>query len=158
MDRSRIADLPRLPAEIPEWEDLLVRFEIMARALRVTMEEARLSAAAAAPILRRILREEAELAAWLHRATTGEEPHEASPAHQNAAGDDPRRLADRFASLRARNFAMLQRRGIDVWEWSAPLGDAGPVTAYQMVTGLVQADAEALRDLRDGIRVGAATC
>ena len=158
MDAARIAALPPRPADLPEWEDLLVRFEIMARALRVTLEEADGGGAAAAGVLRRIVREDAELASWLHGASTGEVARGASEPPLPPEPDDPRGLADRFASLRARNFAMLQRRGIEVWEWTAPFGEAGPVTAHQMVTGRVAADAEALRELREGIRPGAAAC
>lgn len=158
MDASRIAALPRRPAGLPEWEDLLVRFEIMARALRVTLEEADGGGEGAVGVLRRIVRDDAELASWLHGASTGHATETASEAPLPPEPDDPRGLADRFASLRARNFAMLQRRGIGVWEWTAPFGGAEPVTAYQMVTARVAADAEALRELREGIRPGAAAC
>lgn len=155
MDPGRIASLPARPGAIPEWEDLLVRFEIMPRALRVAMEELNGSQTDAAPILGRLLDAEILFAGWLGRAAYGEEPAGRVSA---SAGGDPAALADRFSAARARSFAMLQRRGVEVWEWTAPIEAAGPVTAYQMVSALVRADAEALADLRAIRHPGAATC
>ena len=41
----------------------------------------------------------------------------APPLHPPAVVD-ARWLEDRFAAVRARNFAMVQRRGVDVWAWA----------------------------------------
>lgn len=159
MERSVVAALTPRPEGLPEWEDLLVRFEIMGRALRVTLEEAGQEPARAAAILRGMVRDEAEFAGWLQRARGYDaETDAAAAANQNGAPANPRALADRFTSLRARNFAMLQRRGVDVWEWSGPLGEGEVVTAYQMVTARVRGDAAALEALREGLRLGAAAC
>lgn len=156
MDARHVATLPARPDGLPEWEDLLVRYEIMARALRVTLEEVERQPAAAAETLRRIVRDEAEFADWLLRAR-GNGERDRPPAIP-ADEADPIALADRFTSLRARNFAMLQRRGVDVWEWSGPLDGAGTVTAHQLVSALVGSDAAALAELRHGLRLGAAAC
>lgn len=166
MDPQQTALLPARPDSLPGWEDLLVRFEIMPRALRVTLEEAGRDPSTAAKILRRILESEALFSAWIEAASPGGsppdgpgDPREELPRPPGAGGtSDPRALADRFGSLRSRNFAMLQRRGVDVWEWTAALDGAGPVTAYQMVSALVREDAAALRELREGLRLGAAAC
>lgn len=157
MDPVQTASLPARPAALPEWEDLLVRFEIMPRALRVTLEEAGRDRVRAAGILRRMVGSEALFSGWIERASPGGAAMEERPVEPARTGDAPA-LADRFASLRARNFAMLQRRGIDVWEWTAPLEGAGPVTAHQMVASLVLDDAAALRALREGARLGAPAC
>ena len=49
--------------------------------------------------------------------------------------------------MRARNFAMVQRRGVDVWEWAGEL-DGVRVTVYQLLSWLMRRDAEALAALR----------
>lgn len=156
MDPRTIAALPARPDEIPEWEDLLVRFEILPRVLRVTLEEAARTRSDSAGILRRMLETESAAAAWIDAASPGGAG--GGDWRGAPADDDPQALADRIGSLRARNFAMLQRRGIDVWEWTAPLGQAGPVTAYQVVAALVRDDAAALEAIRNGSRLGAAAC
>lgn len=155
MNGSDLAAVAARPDGLPEWEDLLVRFEVMGRALRVTLEEARHEQDASAAVLRRIIRDETEVADWLCRARGhGDTPLPAPVARS----DDPRDLADIFTSLRARNFAMLQRRGVDVWDWAGPIAGAGVVTAHQLVAALVGSDAAALAELRQGLRLGAAGC
>lgn len=145
------AGLPPHPPSVAEWEDLLLRMEIMPRVVRVTLEEVP-SGAVVLATLREMVERDALLGGWLHRASGL--PDEAPPA---AASGDARALAERFASLRARNFAMLQRRGLEVWEWVAEHQGA-PVTAYQMVTALVRSDAAALEALREGRRLGQGAC
>lgn len=158
-DASSVSAFPARPGGLQEWEDLLVRFEIMARVLRVTLEDAEREPAVAMRVLRRIIRDEADLSTWLHHARApGEPPSPAPPGGEAAETEDSRALVDRFISLRSRNFAMLQRRGVEVWEWAAPVRGAGVVTAYQMVTARVRGDAAALRELREGLRLGAAAC
>jgi hypothetical protein len=140
---------------LPAWEDLLVRFEIMPRVLRVTLEEAGGTDGAAAEILRRLIASEDELSAWIREASAaGGDPVHPAPG---SAGD-LRELADRFASLRARNFAMLQRRGVDVWDWTAPLAAGERMTALRVLGDQVRSDAEALRALRGGVQLGVAGC
>jgi hypothetical protein len=58
-----------------------------------------------------------------------------------------------FASRRARNFAMLQRRGINVWDWRAEV-DGEPVSMYQLVSAVVDADGERLARVRQAGREG----
>ena len=85
------------------------------------------------------------------------------------AYDEPRREAIHGAIVNgsAEGLCVLHA---DLGEWLAeavhrvcegagvPLDDAGAVTAYQVVTGLVAGDAAALRELREGTRLGAAAC
>jgi hypothetical protein len=61
-------------------------------------------------------------------------------------------IARRFASLRARTFAMVQRRGLEVWEWSAPLDGSQPVTVHQLLQWLVYCDGRLLAELREASR------
>src|SRR5690606_27431838 len=63
----------------------------------------------------------------------------------------------RFVRLRVRNFAMVQRRGIDVWDWSAKLDDGRRATAYQLLGYLAAGDVETLAALRGAAR-GSGAC
>jgi hypothetical protein len=63
---------------------------------------------------------------------------------------------DRFVQSRNRNFAIVQRRGIDVWEWEGPAAIHGGGTVYQLLAYLAGRDAASLAALRgaaDGSRV-----
>jgi hypothetical protein len=81
---------------------------------------------------------------WLEEAAFGSAE---SPIAAMDAGGDARWLADRFAAVRARNFAMVQRRGVDVWEWAGEL-DGLRVTVYQLLSWLMRSDAALLAALR----------
>jgi hypothetical protein len=161
MDARHVGSLPARPPSVAEWEELLLRMEIMPRALRITLEETGRDPDAAAELLRGVVEREVRVSAWL---TAASEPAGGEPGPGPEVGDtgaqtrDPRWLAERFASLRARNFAMLQRRGLNVWDWVAPLEDDGTVTAHQVVTALVQLDTAALGTLRGGASLGSGAC
>ena len=159
MDARWIVSLPAAPPSVVEWEDLLVRMEVMTRALAVTLEEAPADRAGAAELLRGLVDREAGVGEWLQAAAEarGGPVPTPGPVGSDAQREDPEWLAGRFVSLRARNFAMLQRRGLEVWEWVAEHQGA-PVTAYQMVTALVRSDAAALEALREGRRLGQGAC
>jgi hypothetical protein len=43
---------------------------------------------------------------------------------------------------------MVQRRGLEVWQWSAPLGGGGSATVHQVLLWLSTRDAELLSGLR----------
>lgn len=152
MSPDQVAAHPAAPESIAEWEELLLRMELLPRALRVTMEEVPAGEEHTARALERALEREVELARWLGAASG-----EPAPPPADADPSDVRSVPDRLASLRARSFAMLQRRGLEVWSWTAPLGDARP-TAYQMIAALVGADAETLATLREGRRLGSSAC
>jgi hypothetical protein len=133
------------PVDVADWEDLLVRIEIMPRALKGALEDAA-GQGRSLPILRDLLAREVEAGEWLERVATGE-AGDASRRAAAAGAGDATWLADRFAAVRSRNFAMLQRRGVDVWEWAGEL-DGRAVTVYQLLSSLLRADAEALAALR----------
>ena len=142
MAADAIAGLPAYPPAIAEWEDLLVRLEIMPRALRAALEEDG-GGDAAAP-LAMLLDREQRVGRWLEEAAFGSAE---SPAAGFDPGSDARWLAERFTAVRARNFAMVQRRGVDVWEWSGEL-DGVRVTVYQLLSWLMRSDAALLAALR----------
>ena len=159
--------IDRLPARPPsevEWEDLLLRMELMARALRSTVEDADLSRVR--DELGALVEREERVREWLER-------HALDPASrrgtENAANlrDETTwgsaELVERAVSLRARNFAMVQRRGLGVWEWSGDLdvdgGRSLTVTAFQLLGWLVGEDVRTLAALRAGTRgTGAPAC
>lgn len=130
------------PVDIAEWEDLLVRLEIMPRALFAALDG--VGDAAVEP-LRRLVGEEAVANRWLEVVATGRQPEVREPA---PLPEDARGLAERFASLRARSFAMVQRRGVQVWEWTGPLDDGGEATVFQLLAHLLRSDARTLQEVR----------
>jgi hypothetical protein len=69
---------------------------------------------------------------------------------------DPRAAYERFVALRGRNFAAVQRRGLEVWGWTAEAPGMGSVTAYQLILASVALDSRTLAEMRDALRgVGA---
>jgi hypothetical protein len=140
----------RPPSEV-EWEDLLVRLEITPRALRLAVEDAGGDTPKLRGILAGIVAHEERLAELLdHLRQRRDLPGHAfvglgaiaeAPA-QPAAG-----LAAAFTRLRDRNFAQVQRRGLEVWDWASSL-DGHPVTAYQVLQWTARMDGELLAALR----------
>jgi hypothetical protein len=137
--------LPHRPESVGEWEDLLVRLEIVPRVVRNTVDEGA-SGDDAVRLLRTATEREAEVGRWLEAASGLDEP--GRPPFDSGIAADATALALRFASLRARTFAMVQRRGLEVWDWSAPLGDGGSATVHQVLVWLSGRDAELLTGLR----------
>ena len=79
-----------------EWEDLLVRLEIMPRSLRGTLEDSRRDEAGLRETLEELLDRELRVGRWLERAAFGDA--ESAPA--GPAAPDVRWLEDRFAAVR----------------------------------------------------------
>lgn len=140
---DEIAGMPERPAEIAEWEDLLVRIEIMPRALRGALEEPGVGDEEPSAAVEALLERELRVGRWLEVAAFGnaEQPSVRPPER------DSRSLAERFAAARARNFAMVQRRGVDVWSWAGEI-DGTTVTVFQLLSWLVRSDAEVLAAIR----------
>lgn len=147
------AGLPPRPESVGEWEDLLVRLEIVPRVVRNTVDD---SAAGedAVRLLRAATEREAEVGKWLEAASGLAEPGRS----RSDPGADAADLALRFASLRARTFAMVQRRGLEVWQWSAPLADGESATVYQVLLRLSTRDAELLSGLRAAALAARVAC
>lgn len=145
MNNSPFAEYPPIPPHIAEWEECLLRYELTPRAMRGTIEEP--VDARTASIMARVNAAERAASVWLSALRTGEDvTAEWAPA--SASGDAEAAL-DEFATLRARNFAGLQRRGIQVWEWKAHHPQYFEVTAFQFVSACVARDARELAALRD---------
>ncbi len=157
MQDNPFAAFPPHPADLAEWEDLLVRLELGPRALRLALEDIdRPSAALLEPLNRLVAME-----LWTSRALTAMRTGEMIPEKIGLSHADPGNLAAalhkrllEYTALRDDNFGALQRRGIRVWAWSAELQGGGTVTAYQAVRRALQVDGEVLRAVRAAGREG----
>ena len=137
----------RPPSEV-EWEDLLVRLEIVPRALRLAVEDVGDSAEARAVLGGAVGRERAVSDVFLPALRAGEPVPDIERAPAAPDGADARAMVDDFARLRERNFAQLQRRGLNVWEWRSQVEGGGAVTAYQLMQWLARNDGDTLAALR----------
>jgi hypothetical protein len=149
---------PPVPASEVEWEELLVRYELGPRALRVALES--LDGDAAAPeivgdLLRALVLHEGQAAALLAAMRDGR-PVSTEPRVVMLSAD-PQAIYQRYAELRGRNFAAVQRRGLEVWRWQADAPHAGPVTVHQLIAASTAFDGETLAGVRQALR-GAAAC
>lgn len=146
---------PARPPSEMEWEDLLVRYELAPRALHVALSEGsgpgERAPSVVAPLMRLVSRE-----AWSERALAALRSGGPVPGYrgEDVGPGHARVLAEDFALLRARNFAAVQRRGIDVWEWSAVIEGEGRVSAYQLLMSAVSLDGQTLAQLRAALREG----
>ena len=62
-------------------------------------------------------------------------------------------LLAQFTRLRARTFALVQRRGLNVWEWtSRGRGPFQGATAYQFLQAVASSDGELLAAVRGAAR------
>lgn len=148
MSMTEVRALPQRPDSEVEWEDLLLRLEIVPRVARNEVDEVR-DPASAATLLREAIEREQRVGRWLEQAA-GMDPSERGISQGEIEENrDPVELVHRFASLRARTFAMVQRRGLEVWEWHAPLDDGGEApSAHQFLLWLAHRDGELLAALR----------
>jgi hypothetical protein len=149
---------PARPADVAEWEDVLLRYELGPCALRLALQD---HAGAAEPLLGcldRLVAAERHASLALDAMRRGE-PVPAEPETVAEDGPEPAdvvwRRYDAYAAARAHNFAALQRRGLGVWEWAAPLRDGGEVSAYQLVRDGLRRDGEVLAEVRAAARGGA---
>lgn len=156
MMSEEIAGLPTRPGSVAEWEDLLVRLEIAPRAARLSIEEVE-DAEGAARALESATVREAGIGRLLEVATRIPEPARRLDP-QDAPTREPAALSLRFASLRARTFAMVQRRGLEVWDWETRLDGGEPVTVFQLLQWLAALDARLLADLRATSGAGRSRC
>ena len=160
------AEAPRAldarPADIAEWEDLLVRLEIGPLALRSTLE----TVPAEDPAVRQQLAAMLATEAWAVDAIAalrGQRPVEARPATADAAASttealDRDTLSHRYAALRRKNFAQVQRRGLEVWEWRSAWDEGGEITAFGLLSLLVAEDVRSLAAIRSRGHAGGASC
>lgn len=145
--------LPARPASEVEWEDLLVRVEIAPRALRVAVEDAPAGHRGVTEALRMGVMAEAVLQDMLEAIVEGRDA-------RNGFGlegmeHDPQVLLACYARLRTRSFAMVQRRGLNVWDWTVRGGAYPGATAYQLFQGAARMDGMLLDAVRQAARGGA---
>jgi hypothetical protein len=142
--------LPARPPSEVEWEDLLVRVEIAPRALRIAVEEA----PAGHPGLRELLRmgvmAEAVLQDMLE-AMVQDRPARDGFGFEGME-DDAAALVERYGRLRYRSFLMVQRRGINVWDWVVRGGAYDGATAYQLFQAAAHTDGVLLDAARQAAR------
>jgi hypothetical protein len=143
----------RPPSEV-EWEELLVRYEIAPRAVQVALGDASAvdehARQRTGDLLRGLLANELQTAA-LFAAMREQQPfaEPIGPAQVVLTPASSPALAARFGELRGRNFAAMQRRGLEVWEWRTSTRVLGEVTAYQLILRAVELDASTLAALRE---------
>jgi hypothetical protein len=144
---------PARPASEVEWEDLLVRYEIAPRALRGALGDGDAQGPARerlGDLLRALAFNEMWtallFAAMRDGAGVSERPR------MELSRDDPGALFGRFQRLRERNFAEVQRRGLEVWEWTTDAPRFGPATAHQVILASIELDGRTLAEVRDALR------
>lgn len=149
---------PQRPPHIAEWEDLLIRFEVGPQAVRHLLDDAALApgstdaASAVTGLLTTWVDAEAILATRLWTMRTGEAPPPSATAPPADSPDHPAALLDRFARLRMRNFVMVQRRGLDVWDWKWSGSGMPDVSAFQLLGAAALRDVRQLELLRRALR------
>jgi hypothetical protein len=158
MDTEWLRQLPERPLSEVEWEDLLLRLELMPRALRVTLENLPIDDAILQGVLERALKREEAAADFMDRAVApGYSLVPPGPrSAQIVARQDDR--VERFVRIRSRTFAMAQRRGIEIWDWSAPVWPTGRATIHQVLAYLAAEDVRVLAELRDHSRTSLRVC
>jgi hypothetical protein len=160
--------VPAMPPGIAAWEELLIRLELGPRAVRITLEGAapgdwvgRTDEAGwnAAAHLAHLAARESEVAAWLAalRDGTALEPWRDAPdagTFVDVGTGAIERDVYAYTERRSRNFAAVQRRGLEVWDWRSDHPEHGPVSTYQLLSYLVQHDGRHLARLRLALRGG----
>jgi len=151
-DPAALSRWPVRPPSEVEWEELLVHLEIYPRVLRIALDEAPEGTDRALPLLERLAAREAWLSGALEVLRQGGRVVPEAPPPAPGAPDAPA-LVWRIDSLRARSFARVQRRGLEVWDWEAARADGeGHVAAYPLLKQVAQDDGEALAAVRTVLR------
>jgi hypothetical protein len=148
---SPAAFAARPPSEV-EWEELLVRIEVTARALRFAVEDAPAGHPAVLESLRRAFTWEVALRSALERMRGAAEAY--APPGMDTPPADTAEAVRWIAQLRARNFAMVQRRGIDVWDWRVEGEPFHGATPYQLLLATAAQDSRTLAGVRGAGRGG----
>lgn len=146
--------LPSRPPSEVEWEDLLMRVEIAPRALRVAVEDAPADHPGVTRVLGMGVMAEMALQQMLEAMVDGRE----LPADSGFGGEgmpgDPETLVAEYARLRTRSFVMVQRRGLNVWDWRVRGGAFPGATAYQLFQAAAHTDGILLAAVRAAVSPG----
>jgi len=148
------------PLSEMEWEDLLVRYEIGPRALGLALDDGDPSGPArerVGDLLRALVANELRTTALFEAMRTGTPPSADGPPRVEILDGEPRAILGRYTQLRSRNFAAVQRRGLEVWTWHTQAHPHGDVSAYQLIQASCALDGESLAAIRDALR-GAGAC
>jgi hypothetical protein len=143
---------PAVPPSEVEWEELLVRYELTPRALRAALDDAELDGEArerVGDLLRALVVNELQVTALFAAMRHGHPVDGQTRIEVMAA--EPRAAYARFAELRGRNFAAVQRRGLEVWGWRAEAPGQGTVTAHQLILASTALDAQTLAGVREAL-------
>ncbi|HVG44937.1 MAG TPA: hypothetical protein VM890_09405 [Longimicrobium sp.] len=143
---------PAVPPSEVEWEELLVRYELTPRALRAALDDVELTGDTrerVGDLLRALVVNELQVTE-LFAAMRDARPVLQEPRIE-VMSPEPRAAYERFAALRGRNFAAVQRRGLEVWEWRAEAPGQGTVTAHQLILASTALDAETLAGVREAL-------
>ena len=141
----------RPPSEV-EWEDLLIRLEIVPRVVRNALEEADAADPRLVELLGTLVEREARVGQWLEGIAAAAVGANSATQTAESTPEDADWLSRRFASLRARTFVMVQRRGLEVWGWAGEVGGDQSATVHQVLSWLAERDGIALLDLRRATR------
>jgi hypothetical protein len=147
------------PASEMEWEELLVRYEIGPRALGFALDDGDPEGPArerVGDLLRALVVNEMRTATLFEAMRTGAAPS-AGATRIEVMEDEPRAAFERFTRLRGRNFAAVQRRGLEVWAWHTQAHPHGEISAYQLIQASCKLDGETLAEIRQALR-GAGAC
>jgi len=143
---------PAAPLSEVEWEELLVRYELTPRALRAALDDVELAGDVrerVGDLLRALVVNELQVTE-LFAAMRDARPVLQEPRIE-VMSSDPRAAYERFAALRGRNFAAVQRRGLEVWGWRAEAPGQGMVTAHQLILASTALDAQTLAGVREAL-------
>jgi hypothetical protein len=154
MDPEKVLGFPPRPPSEVEWEELLLRLEIMPRAIMVLVEELPTAGGRGAREAGDLLLRERRVRDYLERAA--ELPPSPSSVAEEAEST-PEKM-EHFVRLRARNFAIVQRRGLEVWDWAADIGAGRAATVHQVLRALAEEDAATLAAVRRLIQTGPGVC
>jgi hypothetical protein len=146
--------LPARPPSEVEWEDLLVRVEIAPRALRVAVEDAPEGHPDVTRALGMGVMAEMALQEMLEAIVEDRDARDGFGVE--GLETDPQELVARYGRLRFRSFVMVQRRGLNVWDWTVRGGPYPGATAYQLFQGAARMDGMLLDAVRRAAREGAA--
>jgi hypothetical protein len=136
----------RPPSEV-EWEDLLVKLEIAPRALRIAVEDAPADHPHVREWLQWAAAAESLLQVLLLAMAEGTELPEGIGAAMEGEATLAGFLAE-YTRRRARNFAIVQRRGLGVWDWMSRGGPFAGATTYQLLQGAAALDGALLAEIR----------
>lgn len=148
MSENVLRETPEVPASEVEWEALLERLEVGPRAIRLAVEDAGTVGDALHLIVGRAVGREQLAKETLEQLRGGSLLRQFNPnlLHSPivAEGMTVTDLLDLFTGLRTQNFAQVQRRGIEVWEWRASRANGVWLTSYRLLTLMAHLDGETI--------------